>query len=306
MYKFNKILVGLDQSDMDAELIDAACKICQLSNAEEVIFMNLLRDFNMPEELLQQFPDILTKAIAEREASLRQEVETNFSCPDVKTSFIVAQGQPTREIMKYSAKEKVDLIILGRKNEKDAGGIITTRVARRAACSLLIVPKGNNMELKKILVPSDFSHYSHSALEKAVELNAGTEDPWEIVVQNVYQVPSGYHYTGKTYEEFAEIMKEHAKRDFKEFSHDIDFGGTEPKTIYTLDREEDVIGYIYAEAKRQESDLIIIGAKGRTSATALFIGSKAERLIQVDTDIPLLVIRPKGKRAGLMEYLHEL
>ena len=75
MYKFNKILVGLDQSDMDAELIDAACKICQLSNAEEVIFMNLLRDFNMPEELLQQFPDILTKAIAEREASLRQEVE---------------------------------------------------------------------------------------------------------------------------------------------------------------------------------------------------------------------------------------
>ena len=306
MYKFNKILVGLDQSSMDVELIDAACKICQLSGSEEVIFMNLIRDFQMPDELLKQFPDILNKAIQEREEQIKKVVSTTFTCPNVKTDFIVRQGQPTKEIMKFSADEKVDLIIMGRKQDKDTSGVIPTRIARRAACSLLILPEGHHVNFKKILVPSDFSDYSKSALEKSIELAQRSEHNPEVVIQNVYQVPSGYHYTGKTYDEFAVVMKEHAMKDYKRFTGDVDFGSIDPEIIYTLDKEEDIIGCIYKQAKSTASDLIVIGAKGRSSATALFIGSKAEKLIQIDTDIPLLVVRPKGKRAGILEYIQEL
>ena len=101
-------------------------------------------------------------------------------------------------------------------------------------------------------------------------------------------------------------MKEHAMKDYKRFTGDVDFGSIDPEIIYTLDKEEDIIGCIYKQAKSTASDLIVIGAKGRSSATALFIGSKAEKLIQIDTDIPLLVVRPKGKRAGILEYIQEL
>jgi nucleotide-binding universal stress UspA family protein len=52
--------------------------------------------------------------------------------------------------------------------------------------------------------------------------------------------------------------------------------------------------------------MIIIGAKGRTAATALFIGSLAERLIQINNKVPLLVTRPKGKNAGIIEYILEI
>ncbi len=306
MYKFNRILVGLDQSNMDAELIDAACKICQLSSSEEVIFMNLIRDFQMPEELLNQFPDILDKAIKEREDEIKQVVNATFTCPGVKTRFVVRQGQPTKEIMKFSAEEKIDLIILGRKKDKDNGGVILTRVARRAACSLLILPEGHHVNFSKIHVPSDFSDYSKSALEKAVEFAGQAPQGPEVIVQNVYQVPSGYHYTGKTFEEFAEIMGQHAATDYKKFTQNMDFGIVTPEIVYSHDDKDDIIGCIYARAKEAGADLIIIGAKGRSSATALFIGSKAEKLIQIDADIPLLVVRPKGKRAGIMEYLQEL
>ncbi len=306
MYKFNKILVGLDQSDMDYELIDAACKMCQLSDSKEVYFMNLIRDFHMPEEVLKEFPDLLEKAIKEREEAIREAVDEQFSCPQVKVTYVIKQGQPTKEIMKFSQKEKVDLIILGRKNEKENGGIIISRVARRAGCSLLVLPKGHTIDFDKILVPSDFSDYSQIAMEKAIEISEALEKKPEVTVQNVYQVPSGYHYTGKTYEEFAVVMEEHARKDFAKFTANMNISNLNLNTTYTLDKDEDVIGYVYKEAKAQKSKLIIIGAKGRTATTALFIGSKAESLIQIDSDIPLLVVRPKGKKAGLIEYLQEL
>lgn len=306
MYKFNKILVGLDQSDMDRELIDAACKMCQLSDSQEVYFMNLIKDFHVPEDLIKEFPDLLSKAKEEREANIRKIVAEEFSCPQVKVNFIVKQGQATKEIMKFSQEKKVDLIILGRKNEREAGGIIINRVARRAGCSLLVLPKGHQIDFEKILVPSDFSDYSKIALEKAKELSGALEKKPEVVIQNVYQVPSGYHYTGKTYDEFASVMEDHAKKDYQRFTSDVNISDLNVTPVYTLDRDEDVIGYIYAEARSQKSNLIIIGAKGRTATTALFIGSKAEKLIQIDSDIPLLVVRPKGKKAGFMEYLQEL
>lgn len=306
MYKFNKILVGLDQSDMDHELIDAACKMCQLSGSVEVCFMNLIRDFHMPDEVLKEFPDLLDKAVKERETAIRKAVEEQFSCPQVKVSFVIKQGQATKEIMKYSQSEKVDLIILGRKNEKESGGIIISRVARRAGCSLLVLPKGHIVDFDKILVPSDFSDYSKIAMEKAIEISEALDKKPEVTVQNVYQVPSGYHYTGKTFAEFAVVMEEHARKDFARFSSNMKVSDLNLNTVYTLDKDEDVIGYIYNEAKAQDAKLIIIGAKGRTATTALFIGSKAESLIQIDSDIPLLVVRPKGKKAGLIEYLQEL
>ncbi|MEM9329312.1 MAG: universal stress protein [Bacteroidota bacterium] len=306
MYKFNKILVGLDQTDMDFELIDAACKMCQMSDSQEVIFMSLLRDFQLPIELLQQFPDILDKAIAEREANLRASVERYFTCPDVRIQYVVRQGQPTREIMKASEEEKVDLVILGRKNERKEGGILLSRLARRAACSLLVIPKGHKMKLDRLFVPSDFSSYSTLALEKAVELAHNIPSKPQIAIQNVYQVPSGYHYSGKTYEEFAELMQQYAKKDYQQVVSGIDFGGLEADVTYTLDREDDVLQYIHAKAMEIQADMLIIGAKGRTSATAIFIGSKAEKLIHLDSKCALLVVRPKGKTAGIREYLQEL
>jgi nucleotide-binding universal stress UspA family protein len=144
------------------------------------------------------------------------------------------------------------------------------------------------------------------ALEKAVTF-AGKIDPTpEVIAQNVFQIPTGYHYTGKTFEEFGEIMKKNAKKDYENFISELKLKKVKLKDIYTLDKDDDVITAIYKKAKDLKADIIIIGAKGRTATTAIFIGSKAEKMVQLDSDIPLLIIRPKGKRAGFREYLQEL
>lgn len=306
MYKFNKIVVGLDLSEMDEQLISAVCAICKISGSKQIYFMNVIRDFNFPEELLKEFPDILDKALKERKDIIEKKLADNFECTGVTTHIIIKQGQPTKEIMKFTNQEKIDLVVVGQKIKKQASGVIVTRLARRLSCSLLIIPKDTEFKLERLLIPIDFSSYSKMALQKALAIYRNATLKPKLFVQNVYQVPSGYHYTGKTFEEFSEIMQSNAHRDYAAFTSDVKFKNIPLEVIYTLDKNDNVIEYIYKEAKKLKSDLIIIGAKGRTTATSLFIGTKAERLVQLDTDIAILVIRPKGKSAGLIEFIKEL
>lgn len=308
MYKFNKIMVGLDQTEIDKDLIVAASDVCELSGTKEVFFINIIQDISFPENLKKEFPGLLERAIEERKEALRKEVGLHFKYPEatVVVNVIVEQGPVTKTLLKIAAKEKADLFVLGRKSEKPAGGVLITRIARRAACSLLIIPKGKRLKTNTILVPSDFSEYSKWALEKAVSFSKRSKTPSQLLIQNVYQVPIGYHYTGKSYREFAEIMKANAHRDYRAFIEGISLESLNVKSVYSLDQEEDVIDRIFRMAKRKKVDLIVIGAKGRSATAALFIGSKAERLIQIDEEIPVLVVRPKGSTPGIIDYIQDL
>jgi len=59
-------------------------------------------------------------------------------------------------------------------------------------------------------------------------------------------------------------------------------------------------------AHKNDPGAIFIGVKGRTSTAALFIGSRAEQLVQYNNDIPMMVVRPKGKNAGIIDLIKEI
>lgn len=307
MYNFDKILVGLDLSDIDAELIKAASFVSDTFRSKEIFFYNVIRDFHLPEEVVREFPTLMEQLIVDRKQEMKDRVEQYFSFPEgIKVHYMVKQGLPTKKIMKFAEEKKIDLIMVGRKPKSKSGGVMINRFARRASCSLLIVPKDFKHTMEKLFVPIDFSDYSVNAMEQAVAIAASNSKAVKIIAQNVFSVPQGYHYTGKTYKEFASIMMENARKDYLKFIKQIDTQNIEIESIYTLDRHDDVIKVIFHTAKKYQADMIIIGAKGRNAATALFIGTNAEKLVQIDSEIPLLVVRPKGRTAGFLEYLKEI
>ena len=307
MYKLDKILIGLDQSNMDIDLVKAAAYICNVSDTKEIFFINVIRDFSMPDELLKEFPDLLSKGIEERKTAMEKVVHDHFDCKkDPKINYLVEKGQPTKIFMKLIEDKDMDLVMVGRKKDKPGGGIVIHRLARRAGCSLLIVPQDVKESVRTILVPVDFSDYSSSALDQAIGVADNSNSDVRIIAQNVYQVPSGYHYTGKTYEEFADVMKKNAEKSYNAFIKKVDTKGHSIEAIYSLDKGEDPIKLIYDTAKELNADGIIFGAKGRSATTALFIGSTAEKLINVDVDIPVMVVRPKGRQAGILDYIREI
>ena len=86
----------------------------------------------------------------------------------------------------------------------------------------------------------------------------------------------------------------------------MDIGGITIREEYTLDDNEDRVHDIHALANKLKPAGIIFGSKGVSAASSFFIGSTAEKLIKIDTEFPLYVIRKPGESKGLVEVLKRL
>ncbi|QSE96390.1 universal stress protein [Fulvivirga lutea] len=305
MEPFKKILVGLDTSALDETLIKYAAFIVDHTSAEKVEFVNILRNLNIPTEVRKEFPELVETAINDRKAKIRESIKSLFKTQKkIKYSINVKKGQ-AGDLLNIAHKSGSDLIIVGQKKTLDGTGVTTLRLARRASCNLLIVPENVEPKAEKLLVPIDFSNYAKLALEQTIDFAVKNDSIPEIICQNVYTVPAGYHYTGKSFEEFAEIMKKNAQNDFAKFMKKIDKRNIKISDIYSLDTNDNLASDIYDLADEINPDFIIIGAKGRTATAALFLGSLAEKMVNEKMNHPLLVVRFKGKNAGLIETLRE-
>ncbi|MEN2282554.1 universal stress protein [Algoriphagus sp. SE2] len=308
MYLIKKLIVCLDQSPLDQTLVQYAEFIAKVNQTKKIYFVNVIKNLTIPKEVLEEFPNLVENMINERKESMESIVKEHFKhTKGISFSFVVKEGSLSKKILKLSEEKSADMILIGRKVKLSGTGVASLRLARRASCSLLIVPEGSKPKLTKLLVPSDFSEYSKDALEEAIMIaEKHGKNNLEVICQNVFSVPSGYHFTGKTYEEFTQIMQLHAEINYKKFIRKIDTKGIKITPIYTKDDDDDPVEEIVSKAVEIGADGIIIGAKGRTAATALFIGSMAERLIQYNESLPLLVTRPKGKNAGILDYILEI
>ncbi len=307
MYQIKKLIVCLDQTDLDDTLVRFSSFVSRVNQTKKIYFTNVIRNLQIPKEVLEEFPNLIDNMVEERKRQMKEVVDKNFGKrEDVEFSYVVKEGQLSKKILKLAHEKSADMIIIGRKVTLPGTGVVSQRLARRASCSLLIIPEKAQPKMDRLLVPSDFSDYSKDALEEAVLIVEKYGGKAEIICQNVFTVPSGYHFTGKSYEEFTSIMLMHAEINFKKFLRNIDTKNIKITPIYTQDDDDDPVEEIIAKAKEISADGIVIGVKGRTAATALFIGSMAERLIQLNESFPLLVTRPKGKNAGILDYILEI
>lgn len=306
MEPFKNILVGLDNSPFDQTLIKYASFIAGHSTAEKVQFIHIIRNVNIPAELKKEFPHLVENAIDERKKQIKKTVAAYFKPANkVQIIYQVKKGNPPM-FVDLVKKLDADLIIIGQKSTMEGTGVTTLRLARRASCNLLIVPENTEPKADKLLVPVDFSSYSKLALDQAIDFSVKTGSTAEIICQNVYTVPAGYHYTGKSFEEFAEIMKKNAQESYVKFMKKIKTRGIKITDVYSLDTNDNLASDIYDLAEETSPDFVIIGAKGRTAAAALFLGSLAEKMVNEKMKHPLLVVRFKGKNAGVLETLREI
>jgi hypothetical protein len=111
---------------------------------------------------------------------------------------------------------KADLVITGRKKSSKGSSIVSDRLARNLPCNFLIVPEGYESQLHNITVATDFSNHATLAIQKAIDIG-GFDENIKIMAHHSYSVPTGYSTSGKSFEEFAEIMKVHAEKGMNEW-----------------------------------------------------------------------------------------
>jgi nucleotide-binding universal stress UspA family protein len=304
MYRYNRLLVGVSFDKQDGASIRYAGLISRLAKSEKIIFLHVASIVDIPEELITDYPDLF-KPVDEY---ARQEMETLVDeyfdgHQETQIEYKVAEGSPLIEFLRLTKEEEIDLIIMRKRKIPSASGALFEKLARKAPCSVLFVPEGTKTWFTNILVPVDFSENSVDAMDSAVALAKVSEVIEQIICLHVYSVPMGYYKTGKSYEQFAEIMKGHAEKYYSEFIKKIDLKGITAVPLFHLEKKasdgiEDVI-------KERERCLVVIGARGRRAAAGVLLGSVAEHLIHT-TSLPLLAVKKKGTGMGILDALLKL
>lgn len=147
------------------------------------------------------------------------------------------------------------------------------------------------IELKRFLVPTDYSDCSRHALKAAVELAEPLGASLEVV--HVWSAP----YFGEDYAVGAErkslfsLIRDQAAQDMTAFVESV----VVPKGVTLTTRIEsgEPVHRLLELIDEQSPDLVIVATHGRTGPRRWVLGSLAERLVQMSKS-PVLTIPAHG------------
>ena len=304
MYRYNRLLVGVSFVNQDGASLRYAGLISRLAKSEKITFLHVVSTADIPDELRAEYPDLFQPVDEYARNEMEALVNKYFDGhPETQIEYEVVEGSPLIEFLRRAKEKEVDLIIMRKRKIPSASGTLFEKLARKAPCSVLFVPEGTTTWFTNILVPVDFSENSQDAMEAAVSLAKISEGIEQITCLYVYSVPMGYYKTGKSYDQFAEIMKGHAEKSYGEFINKIDLKGLTAVPLFHLEKKaskgiEDVI-------TPRERCLVVIGARGRRAAAGVLLGSVAEHLIHTTTS-PLLAVKKKGEGMSILDALLKL
>ena len=304
MYKYKRLLVGISLNDQDGTAIRYAAMISRLAKSEKITFLHVSSANEIDEEVCKIYPELRQSCNGSTTQEIENLVKKYYDGhPDTQLNCEVVEGSPLVELLRRTRQEDIDLIIMRKRAADKTRGTLSTKLARKAPCSVLFVPEGTKAWYTKILVPIDFSENAKDAMEVAVAfaLASGIK---EIQCLHIFSVPIGYYKTGKSYEQFSEIMKGHAEKNYQEFIKNIDLKGISVIPKFRLD-DRDHTGIWKDMLEKREIHLLIMGAKGRKAGAGVLLGSVTEHLIKTTT-VPLLAAKKKGTGLGIVEALLRL
>lgn len=149
-------------------------------------------------------------------------------------------------------------------------------------------------QLKRILVPTDFSELASEALALAKDLATRTSAEVVILYADPFMPPP--HFTSTQLDDVVQAIthsKDLAGEELEKYLRQHLGEGVNARAVVV---ESMPVTAIVAWAQSNEVDLIIMGTHGRGGINRLMLGSVTERVLR-ETDQPLLAVRgPNGLR----------
>ena len=288
MKKMKRILIALDLSTMDDNLISYSWWFAKSVKAEKIYFIYCARELREINEYSSKggedqprdeiIREHISKAVQQQRPSEMMEYE-----------IIVDQNNPLEGLLYWKDVKKIDLLIVGKKKSSSGSGIISKQFVRQSDCPVLFVPEGAKMAIHKILVPIDFSENSGYALHQGTYIQPYFGDP-EIICMNVFfAAPEKYglHET----DSFTNMRLIATSQKYQQFIAPFTKEGKKIKPYFKPDNDFNTIKIILSKAEELNAGLIIIGAIGHSKIKLLTVGSTAEKMMLSDITVPLLIVK---------------
>ncbi len=148
-------------------------------------------------------------------------------------------------------------------------------------------PWGVPIEVRRILVPVDFSDHAPPVIEWATHLAKAHGS--RILLLHAYHLPVEFQQLEGAYlpQDFWANVKSEAEQSLGVYRDQIADQGIE---VEVLVREGYPATVIEEEVERQDADLVVIGTRGHSGLKHLLLGSIAERVVQ-KAPCPVLTVK---------------
>lgn len=266
---FRKILFAVRAEDLDGGWLDGAARLVAALRPAEVHAITVLPAGGRERDVA---------------AGLARALPT--------ARVVTAQGPPIDAILRHAASELIDLVVLGHRHGARSAAL-ARRLARHAPCSVWMVPDGAPLVPRRLVVAVDFSPTSGAALDAALALCRALGLP-ECPVVSVYDTIEP--------EERGPASRVAAteRADFESLMKQRDPGGVVVRPVF--ESAVDVASGVGRVAHRESADLIVLGSRGRSTATAVLLGSATEDVMD-RAHCGVLVVRAAGGRPSFFETL---
>jgi nucleotide-binding universal stress UspA family protein len=293
MKRYKNILVGLGDDQRDAMLIRYAGVVARMAQSEHITFAHIKPSAAPSGRGSDSVPPASPALLREE---LDGAVREAFDGPSgVQVQTLVEDGPVLDEMLDLTRTTGADLILVGQGAHP---GAFAEHVARKAPCSVVILPPDAAPSVERVLVPVDFSEHAADAVDVAVAF-AEAAGLSEVHLLHVYGTPTK---TDRFHENSTYSLRRRAEEAAERFLAGLDLRGLEPVIHYVIGL--DVPEAIGKAVQKVEADLLVVGARGRTPGAALLMGSVAEALVRHVTT-PLVAVKKKGVTLKLLDALLE-
>ncbi len=295
MQRFKNILVGVALDDYDAAVLDYAALVASMAHADRVQFLHVRPEPLAMGGMYQEYITTLDESAAQARQQLQAVVAQHYHGPSsADAEQTLRDGNPLAELLRVIRAEEVDLVVVGKDH---TGGALAEKLARKAPCSVLIVPDALPERTERVLVPVDFSDHAADAVgvAAAFAVAAGLA---ELHVLHVYPAPPAKLDTDQTRSD----LDARARQYLDEFLDGLDLG---LRAVGHLACSDDVHAAIDSQTELIGADLVVIGTRGRTAGAAVLLGSVAERAVRA-ARVPTVAVKRKGATLSLLDALFKL
>ena len=303
MKRYERILVCIDQPERDSHMLAYVEAIVRLAESKEIHLLHVSEDKTSDSDEPSQQPSGAGEITEEEMHALATE---HFKPPGTHECLCkVVKGTPLLEVLRFAADKDIDLIVIGRHYgeaaEAEGEAILARRITRKATCSVLVLPEEHHhVKADMILVPVRDSECSANALDVACDIAAATNAA--VTAFNVYQVHTGYSRVGTTLEEHQALLETAAQRECDKLRSRVDTRGVEVLCKSAPDLHGKPVPIILEAVASMSADLLVIGARGRTGAAGVLLGTITEQLIR-ESPVPVLAVKKKGECLGILRAL---
>jgi nucleotide-binding universal stress UspA family protein len=292
MPKIERILCPIDFSEFSEKAYEYAQSLAWHYKA--TLFLQHVIDSLAPPFHRNPFPDSYNeicqalRAGAERQL---QEFAEKHARDGILPQCKVGDGAATDLILDFADAQAVNLIVMGthglRGIDRLTLGSVTEKVLRKARCPVLAVRKPAHdlvipgeepdlIRLHRILYCTDFSDNSEQAFDHAVSLAAEYQADLSLL-----HVLEGIADSADIENEIAKVMESLEKRISPEASKQC-----KTKAVVRIGK---VYQQIIELALESQTDLIIMGVRGRHALDLAVFGSTTYRVVQLGP-CPVLVV----------------